>query len=88
MERSLFREGQFHPIRHRLFHFHASTVGRANLCVVSDYHTRRTEFMDLLISHSHYAPQFFQSIGYNAQKTSLLASGIYGVVKVRIPDAP
>ena len=37
---------------------------------------------------SYYAPQIFQSIGYNGQKASLLASGIYGVVKVRIPDAP
>ncbi|KAF8068086.1 general substrate transporter [Lyophyllum atratum] len=33
-------------------------------------------------SVNYYAPQIFASIGYSSQKSSLLASGIYGVVKV------
>ncbi|KAJ3891993.1 hypothetical protein GG344DRAFT_76381 [Lentinula edodes] len=35
----------------------------------------------------YYAPQIFASIGYTVNKNSLLASGVYGVVKVR-PRAP
>jgi hypothetical protein len=33
-------------------------------------------------SVSYYAPQIFASIGYSSTTTSLLASGVYGVVKV------
>jgi hypothetical protein len=33
-------------------------------------------------SVGYYAPQIFTSIGYTGQKNSLLASGVYGVVKV------
>ncbi|EEB91203.1 hypothetical protein MPER_10476, partial [Moniliophthora perniciosa FA553] len=33
-------------------------------------------------SVNYYAPQIFESIGYTGSKNSLLASGIYGVVKV------
>ncbi|THG95570.1 hypothetical protein EW026_g6108 [Hermanssonia centrifuga] len=33
-------------------------------------------------SVNYYAPQIFQSIGYNGVSQSLLASGIYGIVKV------
>ncbi|KZT29991.1 general substrate transporter [Neolentinus lepideus HHB14362 ss-1] len=33
-------------------------------------------------SVSYYAPQIFQSIGYTGTANSLLASGIYGIVKV------
>lgn len=33
-------------------------------------------------SVNYYAPQIFASIGFTARKNSLLASGIYGVVKV------
>ncbi|KAG6811789.1 hypothetical protein H0H92_005859 [Tricholoma furcatifolium] len=33
-------------------------------------------------SVNYYAPQIFAAIGYTGQKNSLLASGIYGVVKV------
>ncbi|KAG6819486.1 hypothetical protein H0H93_011385 [Arthromyces matolae] len=33
-------------------------------------------------SVGYYAPQIFAAIGYTGQKNSLLASGIYGVVKV------
>ncbi|KII84980.1 hypothetical protein PLICRDRAFT_32188 [Plicaturopsis crispa FD-325 SS-3] len=33
-------------------------------------------------SIGYYAPQFFKSIGYTGTKNSLLASGIYGVVKL------
>ncbi|EPQ52902.1 general substrate transporter [Gloeophyllum trabeum ATCC 11539] len=33
-------------------------------------------------SVSYYAPQIFQSIGYTGNANSLLASGIYGIVKV------
>ena len=31
---------------------------------------------------SYYAPQIFESIGYTGTAPSLLASGVYGVVKV------
>ncbi|KAG6852452.1 hypothetical protein C0991_011818 [Blastosporella zonata] len=31
---------------------------------------------------SYYAPQIFAALGYSGQKSSLLASGIYGIVKV------
>ena len=92
MERSLFRKGQLHSIRHCLCHFLPSTVGWTELCRVSNYRARRTEFMDSRaidpFFDSYYAPQIFQSIGYNGQKASLLASGVYGVIKVRILDAP
>jgi len=33
-------------------------------------------------SVSYYAPQIFASIGFTARKSSLLASGIYGIVRV------
>ncbi|KAF6751923.1 sugar transporter [Ephemerocybe angulata] len=33
-------------------------------------------------SVNYYAPQIFASIGYTSRKNSLLASGVYGVVKV------
>ncbi|KAJ7599666.1 general substrate transporter [Mycena floridula] len=33
-------------------------------------------------SVNHYAPQIFASIGYTGTKNSLLASGVYGVMKV------
>jgi len=33
-------------------------------------------------SVGYYAPQIFQSIGYTSQRAKLLASGVYGVVKV------
>jgi hypothetical protein len=33
-------------------------------------------------SVTHYAPTFFQSIGYTGTSVSLLASGMFGVVKV------
>ncbi|KAF4594331.1 hypothetical protein EYR40_009134 [Pleurotus pulmonarius] len=33
-------------------------------------------------SVGYYAPQIFESIGYTGNKNSLLASGIYGVIKV------
>ena len=33
-------------------------------------------------SISYYAPIIFQSIGLRGQKTGLLASGIYGIVKI------
>ncbi|KAF9524764.1 general substrate transporter [Crepidotus variabilis] len=33
-------------------------------------------------SVSYYAPQIFASIGFSSRKNSLLASGVYGVVKV------
>jgi len=33
-------------------------------------------------SVGYYAPQFFTSIGYTGRKNSLLASGIYGIVKL------
>lgn len=34
------------------------------------------------LSISYYAPQIFQSIGIRGSKTGLLASGIYGIVKI------
>lgn len=33
-------------------------------------------------SVNYYAPQIFESIGYTSRKSNLLASGVYGVVKV------
>jgi sugar porter (SP) family MFS transporter len=33
-------------------------------------------------SVNYYAPQIFESIGYTSRKNSLLASGVYGIVKV------
>lgn len=62
-------------------------VSRAShLCldhrVGSSYHPRPALTHPGQNSISYYAPIIFQSIGLRGQKTGLLASGIYGIVKI------